>query len=96
MIISSDIIKEYCITEKASDLAANQNKYTFEVHLNANRIQVTKAVEQAFDVRVTRVNILNKVGKLKPSRGQRGKFGRTPAVKRAIVTLKAGDAIELV
>ena len=92
----SQIIKEYRITEKATDLQANGNKYTFEVYANADRRQVADAVAQLFKVEVSKVNILNHKGKRVRSRTARGVFGRKPDIKKAIVTLKEGSAIELV
>lgn len=92
----SQIIKEYRITEKSTDLQANENKYTFEVFAHANRRQVADAVAQLFNVEVAKVNMLNAKGKRVRSRTQRGVFGRKPNIKKAIVTLKEGSAIELV
>lgn len=95
MIIASDILIEYCVTEKASELVANLNKYTFKVNPEVNRTQVAQAIEKTFNVKVASVNIMNKEGKLKSSRTQRGKKGRTSWTKKAIVTLQKGDKIEL-
>lgn len=96
MLQPSQIIKEYRITEKATDLQAQKNQYTFEVYQGVNRIQVAQAVAKLFNVEVAKVNILNQKGKLVRSRTARGKFGRKPNIKKAIVTLKEGSAIELV
>ena len=95
MILIDKIIKELCVSEKATTLSANLNQYVFEVFPQANQIEIAKAVEQLFNVKVTRVNVLNKKGKIKKSRNQRGKSGRTSSSKRAIVSLKEGDKIEL-
>ena len=95
MISPDKIIKEYRVTEKANQLASDHNQYTFEVARDATRTQVSLAVEQLFDVKVARVNILNHPGKARRSRTNRGKVGRTPARKQAIVTLKEGGAIDL-
>lgn len=91
-----DIIKEFCVSEKAADMSANLNKYTFEVNKDANRIEIAHAIQKLFSVKVTRVNIFNKRGKWRRSRTRRGQGGSTPNVKRAIVTLAQGDKIELV
>jgi len=95
MKFTDKIIKKYCITEKAATLSSNLNQYIFEVDKNVNRIEVAKAIEGLFNVSVTRVNILNKRGKTKRSRTHRGKVGRTASSKRAIVSLKEGDKIEI-
>lgn len=92
----NSIIKEFRVTEKATELSANFNQYTFEVDPRVSRTEVAQAVKDAFDVTVTRVNILNTKGKAKRDRQMRGRYGRTAKTKKAIVTLKAGDKIELV
>ncbi len=92
----SQVIKEYRITEKASDLQANKNQYTFEVFQQASRTDVANAVAKLFNVKVAKVNILNQKGKVVPSKTARGKFGRKANVKKAIVTLKEGSAITLI
>lgn len=92
----SQIIKEYRITEKATDLQSQKNQYTFEVFQKASRTEVAQAVAKLFNVKVAKVNILNQKGKTVRSRTVRGKFGKKPNIKKAIVTLKEGSAIELV
>ena len=96
MISPDTIIKGYRVTEKATELIANLNQYTFEVYPHVDRAQVARAVEKLFDVKVARVNILNAKGKTKRSRTARGQTGKKADSKRAIVTLKEGDSIELV
>lgn len=96
MIIADKILLEYRVTEKAALLSANCNQYTFEVASKANRIEVARAVAKLFDVEVIRVNILNVKPKLKADRTRRGKAGSQGGHKKAIVTLKEGDQIELV
>ena len=96
MIIADKILLEYRVTEKAANLSANFNQYTFEVAPNANRIEVARAVAKVFDVEVVKVNILNKNPKRKVDRSRRGKAGTKGGHKKAIVTLKEGDKIELV
>lgn len=96
MIFIDKIIKKFCVTEKATILSSTLNQYIFEIDPKVNRIEVAKAVEALFKVTVTNVNILNRKGKVKRSRNQRGKWGRTASVKRAIVSLKEGDKIEIV
>lgn len=96
MKFTDQIIKKYCVTEKAAALSSDLNQYIFEVDKNVNRTEVAKAIESLFNVEVIRVNILNRKGKVKRSRNQRGKMGRRASPKRAIVSLKKGDTIEIV
>ncbi len=86
------IIKRPVISEKSTILSEKDNKYVFEVSLDANKIQIKKAVEDIFKVGVTKVRTMRMRGKLKRVRLQ---YGRTPEWKKAIVTLKKGDSIEL-
>jgi len=78
-----DIIKRPVITEHSADLMADK-KYTFEVDPSANKTEIKKAVELAFDVKVDRVNTMNVKGKFKRM-GQYG--GYRPNRKKAIVQL---------
>ena len=96
MINADKILREYRVTEKAASLAANLYQYTFEVAPGANRIEVARAVAKVFNVEVTKVNILNKKPKTKTDRSRRGRPGTKGGHKKAIVTLKEGDKIELV
>lgn len=80
------------ITEKATMLTG-ENKYAFEVDRRANKLQVKEAVEAAFDVRVTAVNVMNVKGKRR--RLGRRNPGKSPDWKKAIVTLAEGDTIQL-
>ena len=96
MLVPDTIIKSYIVTEKAANLSANLNQYTFEVSSSANRIEVARSIEKLFNVGVTRVNILNKKPKAKMDRSRRGKMGTMSGYKKAIVSLKAGDTIEIV
>lgn len=90
---SSIVIRKILLTEKGTRLTETGNQYLFNVHPDANKIEIRKAVEDTFKVNVTGVNTMNRLGKLK--RDRRQKYGRRPSVKRAVVTLKAGDKIEL-
>jgi large subunit ribosomal protein L23 len=85
------IIMRPLITEKAQHATA-QNKYVFEVDKRANKLQIKDAVELAFDVQVTAVNTVTMRGKVKRYGVRRT---RLPDWKKAIVTLAAGDKIEL-
>ena len=81
-----DIIKRPIITEK-SMAATAEKKYTFEVAKDANKIEIAKAVEEIFGVKVAKVNTLNVQGKMK--RVGRYPEGRTASWKKAMVTLTA-------
>ena len=88
------VLKLMRLTEKSNKLSSEFSQYTFEVAPTATKYTVRDAVEQTFKVTVTRVNIQNIRGK--PRRSRRGLPGRTSDFKKAIVTLKEGDKIELV
>lgn len=96
MIDPYTILKESHVTEKSTDLQANFNKYTFEVYPRVNRTQVKEAVEKVFGVEVASVNILRTKPLYKADRYRRGKTGRISGKKKAVVTLKEGQAIEMV
>ena len=86
-----DIILNPVITE-ASMGNVQQKKYTFRVAKDANKIEVRQAIEAIFDVTVVKVNTLN----VKPkTKRVRYKEGKTRSWKKAMVTLKEGDTIEL-
>lgn len=86
------IIERPLITEKAVDLQ-EQSRYTFRVARDANKIQIREAIEAIYNVPVKSVNTLNVRGKLR--RVGRGRPGRQPNWKKAIVTLQPGAKIEL-
>ncbi len=84
------------ITEKITDLTENENKYGFIVDINANKVEIAKAIKQKFDVDVVAVNTIRHKGKSKTQFTRRGRFtGRTPKHKKAIITLKEGQTIDL-
>jgi large subunit ribosomal protein L23 len=91
MIHSSDVIKALIRTEKATTYEPD-SKYLFLVNKSANKIQIKQAVEQIYKVDVKNVNTFISIGKLKRVRHQ---LGRTPALKKAVVTLKSGQKIEV-
>lgn len=95
MIIPNKILHEFRMTEKATNLAANLNQYTFEVDPSANRKQIALAVGEVFNVTVAKVNIIIKKPKVKNDRTRRGRPGIKSGHKKAIVSLKEGDKIEL-
>lgn len=69
----------------------SDGKYTFRVPLKANKVEIRKAVEQVFNVHVTKVNTIRVLGKVK----RMGKFeGKRSDYKKAIVTLQEGETIE--
>ena len=88
-----DIIIRPVVSEK-SYAAFDENVYTFVVASDANKIEIRKAIEEIFDVRVTNVNTLNRQGKRKRNR-RSGTFGTRPGSKRAVVSLAQGDRIEI-
>jgi large subunit ribosomal protein L23 len=93
MINAEQILKTIRLTEKSNKLSSNYGQYTFEVYPEATKHTVRAAVEQTFKVTVTRVNIMNRKGK--PKRSRQGRPIQASDSKRAIVTLKTGDKIEL-
>jgi large subunit ribosomal protein L23 len=86
-----DVLLAPVISEKSYGLL-DENKYTFDVHPLANKTQIKIAVEQVFNVKVIDVNTLNRKGKRKRTRSS---YGRRKNVKRAVVTLRAGDRIDV-
>jgi len=89
-----DIIQTASLTEKSSLLSEKLNKYVFRVAPHANKIQIKQAIEKLFNKKVVDVNTCNYAGKLK--RQRTASFGRKPHWKKAIVTLKEGEKIDLV
>jgi large subunit ribosomal protein L23 len=86
-----DILLSPVISEKSYALL-DENKYTFVVHPDANKTQIKIAVAEVFSVKVLSVNIINRQGK--KIRTRTG-FGKRPDTKRAIVTVAAGDRIDI-
>ena len=86
-----DIVISPVVSEKAYGLL-DQNKYTFIVSPSANKTQIKIAVEEVFGVKVTSVNTMNREGKRVRTRSG---FGRKAATKRAIVSVAAGDRIDI-
>jgi large subunit ribosomal protein L23 len=87
------IVKKPLFTEKGSNLKETENKLLVEVSLDANKIDIKKAIEEIFKVRVEKVSTINKRGKWK-------KFGRSvgkrPDRKKAIITLKKGEKLDFI
>ncbi len=86
-----DILKAPIITEQSTKLIESQNRYTFKVDRKANKVEIKKAVETIFGVKVLSVNTLNVLPKFK----RMGKHeGYKSAYKKAIVKLAEGQKIE--
>lgn len=85
------------ITEKMTNITADQgNKYGFIVNTKANKIEIKKAIEEKFNVNVVDVRTINYDGKTKTQFRKSGRFvGKTAKYKKAIITLKKGETIEL-
>lgn len=87
-----EVIRSPLLTEKATDLREKHNQVCFEVDPRANKSMVSAAVEKIFNVKVTDVKIVN--AKPKPKRLGRS-IGMKSGYKKAIVSLKKGDKIEI-
>lgn len=87
MKTAHDVIIRPVLSEKSMD-GIGDKVYTFEVAKSANKTEIRQAVEAVFDVKVEKVNTIRTMGKIKR---QGRTSGRTPEVKKAIVTLKAGS-----
>ena len=89
-LTSHDIIRKPVITEK-SMAAMAENKYTFIVHISANKSQIKRAVEEVFNVKVADVKTLRTMGKTKRMGVH---VGKRADFKKAMVTLAEGSSIE--
>ena len=87
----TDSIRSPIITEKATILS-EQNKTVFKVHSKANKKNIKKNIEKLFKVNVTKVNIINQKTKLKIKQGRKS---LKKGYKKAIITLKKGQSIDL-
>lgn len=87
-----DIIIEPVVSEKSYDLIEKLNTYTFVVDKRSNKTEIKEAIQSIFEVKVTSVNTQNRPGKVKRTGWVKG---RRANVKRALVTLAAGDSIDL-
>ena len=86
-----DIIRKPLVTEKSTNLS-EQNKIVFKVPTNANKKNLKNNIEKIFKVNVTKINIINKKNRTKFTRGRKV---RVKGYKKAIVTLKKGQSIDL-
>ena len=87
----TDSIRKPIVTEKATILS-EQNKTIFEVHKSANKRTIKKNIEKLFKVNVIKVNIINQKSKMKI---KQGKKSTKSGYKKAIITLKKGQSIDL-
>ena len=87
------IVKKLLVTEKGTRLKEAGNQYTFEVDRGANKLEIRREVERRFNVKVADVNTMTRRGKAK--RLRTAAYGRTSDWKRAVVTLQAGQTIEM-
>ena len=87
-----DIIIRPIVTEKTMKLQSDENKITFMVAKNANKISVAQAIKEIYNIKAEKVNIVN----VHPKTKRLGKYvGKTNAVRKAIVKLPEGQSIDL-
>lgn len=79
-------------TEKGTNIQAKENKYIFKVGCHANKVEIRQAIEEIYKVKVEKVNTINTFGKWRRVRIVEGK---RPDWKKAVVTLKEGETIEI-
>ena len=90
-----NVLVKPLITEKMNDLTETQKKYGFVVNVNANKIEIAKAIKVRFDVDVTAINTVKMKGKTKSQFTKKGRFeGKKATFKKAMVTLKEGQEID--
>jgi large subunit ribosomal protein L23 len=88
---ASQVILAPIVSEKSYE-ASTRGSYTFKVHPDSHKTQIRQAVEELFDVKVERVNVIQ----VRPKPKRRGLFrGSRPGWKKAVVQLRAGDTIEI-
>jgi large subunit ribosomal protein L23 len=92
--VNFEILIRPVITEKSLKLVDEENQYTFEVDKRSNKYSIVKAVEEKFKVKVVKVRTVNLRGK-RVSWGKKKIQGRRKDRKKAIITLKSGDSIDL-
>ena len=89
-----DQVQSVLLTEKATLLSEKHNQYVFRVSPKANKIEIKRAVEQLFKKTVLNVNTANFAGKKK--RERTASFGRRSHWKKAVITLKEGEKLDLI
>ena len=89
---AQDIIRRPILTEKLTELRETQRKIGLLVRSDANKVEIKKAAEQALKVKIEKVNVLNGMGKMR----RIGRLaGKKPDWKKAIVTMKVGEKLEI-
>ena len=88
-----DVVIAPVVSEKSYE-QLEQNVYVFKVHTSASKPEIRRAIESIFDVTVTKVNTLNRKGKVRRNR-RSNTVGKRADTKRAIVTLTEGDSIKI-
>ena len=87
-----DVVLKPVVSEKSYDLIQDHNTYTFIVHPTANKTEIKQSVAKIFDVKVVSVNTINRKGKRKRTGYV---VGRRSGSRRALVTLAAGESIDI-
>ena len=87
-----NVVRRPVVTEKSTVMQGMRNQFTFEVADSANKSEIKKAIETLFSVKVVKVNMVTM-----PAKRRRvfGRPGHTPSWKKAVVTLKQGDTIDI-
>lgn len=93
MINLYSVIKKPMFTEKGASLKETENKVLVEVSRDANKIEIKRAIEELFKVKVHKVATINERGKIR-SYGK--SKGRRPDIKKAIITLKKGEKLDFI
>lgn len=86
------VVRRPVVTEKSTVMQNLRNQFTFEVADSANKVEVRKAIETLFSVKVVKVNMVTMAAK---RRRVFGRPGHTPSWKKAVVTLREGDSIDI-
>lgn len=86
------VVRRPVVTEKSSAMQGMNNQFSFEIASTANKSEVKKAIETLFSVKVEKVNIVSMRGK---ARRMFGRPGQTKPWKKAVVTLRQGDSIDI-
>ncbi len=90
------ILVKPVVTEKMSAISEASGKYGFIVSVDANKIEIAKAIKDKFSVDVEKINTIRYDGKKKTQMTKKGRFsGKKPQYKKALVTLKEGQKIDL-
>lgn len=90
-----EILKKPVLTEKVASLTEKLNRFVFVVDTKANKIQIKNAIQSMYGVTVESVNTMRYSGKVKSRGTKRGVVaGRTPAFKKAVVTVAKGETID--